>query len=161
MSSTELGWQAFIATTSFGAGYTTLVCVSLTMDYEIQNWSGAPTRLRRGILLTVCRHVTLMTISVALVATAFNTFAARRLPMFEGMVLYLHILLWFGVCGRLTPCTQRKLTYSVPRSRLGPCAQSVGCRSVWSLRELGWVANHGRSCSARSTRLIISLCGRG
>jgi hypothetical protein len=68
------------------------------MDYEIQNWSGAPTRLRRGILLTVCRHVTLMTISVALVATAFNTFAARRLPMFEGMVLYLHILLWFGVC---------------------------------------------------------------
>jgi hypothetical protein len=46
MSSTELGWQAFIATTSFGAGYTTLVCVSLTMDYEIQNWSGAPTRIR-------------------------------------------------------------------------------------------------------------------
>jgi hypothetical protein len=43
------------------------------------------------------RHVTLMTISVALVATAFNIFAARRLPMFEGMILYLHILLWFGV----------------------------------------------------------------
>ena len=42
-----------------------------------------------------------MTISVALIATAFNTFAARRLPMFEGMVLYLHILLWFGVRDRL------------------------------------------------------------
>ncbi|KAM0705250.1 hypothetical protein Q7P35_008040 [Cladosporium inversicolor] len=41
-------------------------------------------------------HVTLMTIAVALVATAFNTFTARRLPMFDGMVLYLHILLWFG-----------------------------------------------------------------
>jgi hypothetical protein len=38
-----------------------------------------------------------MTISVALLATAFNIFAARRLPMFEGMILYLHILLWFGV----------------------------------------------------------------
>lgn len=43
------------------------------------------------------RHVTLMTIAIALLATAFNTFAARRLPMFEGMVLYLHIFLWFGV----------------------------------------------------------------
>jgi hypothetical protein len=38
-----------------------------------------------------------MTISVALVATAFNIFAARRLPVFEGIILYLHILLWFGV----------------------------------------------------------------
>lgn len=44
-----------------------------------------------------CRHSTLMTISVALLATVFNTFLARRLPMFEGMVLYLHIFLWFGV----------------------------------------------------------------
>jgi hypothetical protein len=38
-----------------------------------------------------------MNISVALVATAFNIFAARRLPMFENMILYLHIFLWFGV----------------------------------------------------------------
>jgi hypothetical protein len=52
----------------------------MTMDYEMQNW-----------------HVTIMTIAVALIATAFNTFAARRLPMFEGIILYLHILLWFGV----------------------------------------------------------------
>lgn len=52
----------------------------MTMDYEVQNW-----------------HVTIMTIAVALLATAFNTFAARRLPMFEGIILYLHILLWFGV----------------------------------------------------------------
>lgn len=52
----------------------------MTVDYEMQNW-----------------HVTIMTIAVALLATAFNTFAARRLPMFEGIILYLHILLWFGV----------------------------------------------------------------
>lgn len=38
-----------------------------------------------------------MTIAIALLATTFNTFAARRLPMFEGMILYLHIFLWFGV----------------------------------------------------------------
>jgi hypothetical protein len=38
-----------------------------------------------------------MTIFIALLATVFNTFAARRLPMFEGMILYLHIILWFGV----------------------------------------------------------------
>jgi hypothetical protein len=38
-----------------------------------------------------------MTILVALLATAFNTFAAKRLPMFEGVILYLHLLLWFGV----------------------------------------------------------------
>ncbi|KAM0691452.1 hypothetical protein Q7P36_010223 [Cladosporium allicinum] len=74
-----LGWQAFIATTSFGAGYTILISASLTMDYEIKDW-----------------HVTLMTIFIALLATVFNTFAARRLPMFEGMILYLHIILWFG-----------------------------------------------------------------
>jgi hypothetical protein len=53
--------------------------------------------LLKSIVMTLYRHVTLMTISVALVATAFNIFAARRLPMFEGMILYLHILLWFGV----------------------------------------------------------------
>jgi choline transport protein len=76
----QTGWQAFIATTSFGAGYTILLCATMTMDYEMQNW-----------------HVTVMTIAVALLATAFNTFAARRLPMFEGIILYLHILLWFGV----------------------------------------------------------------
>lgn len=48
----------------------------MTMDYEMQNL-----------------HVTIMTIAVALLATAYNTFAARRLPMFEGIIFYLHILL--------------------------------------------------------------------
>jgi hypothetical protein len=32
------GWQAFIAGTSFGAGYTLLFCVSITTDYESQDW---------------------------------------------------------------------------------------------------------------------------
>lgn len=49
------------------------------------------------LIIDAYRHVTLMTIAIALLATAFNTFAARRLPMFEGMILYLHIFLWFGV----------------------------------------------------------------
>lgn len=53
--------------------------------------------------MTSNRHATLMTISVALLATVFNTFLARRLPMFEGMVLYLHIFLWFGVCALFLP----------------------------------------------------------
>jgi hypothetical protein len=38
MSLLEPGWQAFIATTSFGAGYTILISASLTMDYEIVDW---------------------------------------------------------------------------------------------------------------------------
>jgi hypothetical protein len=61
-----------------------------------------------------------MTISVALVATLFNTFAARRLPMFEGMILYLHIFLWFAVGGPL--CSPRQvlvLTWIVSHSSLG------------------------------------------
>lgn len=49
----------------------------------------------------ISRHVTLLTIAVALLATAFNMFAAKRLPMFEGMILYLHIFLWFGVSRKL------------------------------------------------------------
>lgn len=102
------GWQAFIATTSFGAGYTILICASLTTDYEIQDWYGAIAQCWCSHQLILFRHVTLMTISVALLATAFNTFAARRMPMFEGMILYLHIILWFGVS-----CT----LYSHPRIR--------------------------------------------
>jgi len=62
-----------------------------------------------------------MTISVALVATAFNTFAARRLPMFEGMVLYLHILLWFGVCDRNATTLNQSMSANINSStfRLG------------------------------------------
>jgi hypothetical protein len=64
--------------------------------------------------------VTLLTIFVALLATAFNTFAARRLPMFEGMILYLHILLWFGVSPHRLHIALPLLTCIVPHPGLGP-----------------------------------------
>jgi len=63
-----------------------------------------------------------MTIFVALLAAGFNTFAARRLPMFEGMILYLHILLWFGVSSYRLHFTLPVLTWIVPHSGLGPGA---------------------------------------
>jgi len=64
-----------------------------------------------------------MTIAVALLASAFNIFGARRLPMFEGMILHLHILLWFGVsCTSSIPpadCADR-VQYHIPAWVLAP-----------------------------------------
>jgi len=44
------GWQAFIATTSFGAGYTILICASLTTNYEFQDWCVAITAPKRAFV---------------------------------------------------------------------------------------------------------------
>jgi hypothetical protein len=46
------GWQAFIAGTSFGAGYTTLFCVSITTSYETQDWYVAVASTISGRFLT-------------------------------------------------------------------------------------------------------------
>ncbi|KAK6437770.1 hypothetical protein LTR95_006042 [Oleoguttula sp. CCFEE 5521] len=76
-----LGWQAFIAVAAFQAGNLILILVAeSTPSYTQQPW-----------------HGTLMTVAVALFATAFNTFAARHLPMFEGMVLFFHFLGFFAI----------------------------------------------------------------
>ena len=38
-----------------------------------------------------------MTIAVALFSIAFNTFAAKRLPLFEGVILFVHVLGFFAI----------------------------------------------------------------
>ena len=43
------------------------------------------------------RQGTLFTIAIALFAVAFNTFAARHLPTFEGFVLLFHLIGFFAV----------------------------------------------------------------
>jgi choline transport protein len=65
-----------------------------------------------------------MTVFVALLATAFNTFAAKRLPMFEGMILYLHILLWFGV----------SFITSSPRATRADIHSTISRFGSWRLR---------------------------
>lgn len=43
------------------------------------------------------RQGTLMTIAVASFSAVFNIFLAKRLPTFEGIVLFFHILGFFSV----------------------------------------------------------------
>ena len=48
-------------------------------------------------LTTIHRHGTLMTFAVAGMGFAFNVFAARRIPIFEGIVLVFHVVGFFAV----------------------------------------------------------------
>jgi hypothetical protein len=107
---------------------------SLTTSYEVLNWYCAIFRCCGSVVMTLCRHVTLMTISVALVATASNIFAARRLPMFEGVILYLHILLWFGVGALFFPSysIRTDLCSSISRSGSLPLRYQLLKSSVTS-----------------------------
>ncbi|KAK5131255.1 hypothetical protein LTR08_001160 [Meristemomyces frigidus] len=76
-----LGWQAFIAVSAYQAGNLILILASVGYPgYTPTAWQG-----------------TLITIAVALFATAFNTFAAKKLPLFEGVILFVHILGFFAI----------------------------------------------------------------
>jgi amino acid transporter len=76
-----LGWQAFIASASFGTGQLIFLSVSVqNPSFQATPWQG-----------------TLFTIGIALFSVAFNTFAARHLPVFEGLVLMFHIIGFFAV----------------------------------------------------------------
>jgi choline transport protein len=79
-----LGWQASIALTSFAAGNITLELAStMHPTYTPALW-----------------HGTLMTILMAVLAVMVNTLGAKRLPLLEATILFLHIFGFFAV---LTP----------------------------------------------------------
>ena len=77
-----LGWQAAIAVTAFGAGNVILQMAALNHPgYIPQPYQG-----------------TLMTIAVTIFSVFFNTVGAKHLPLFESMILFLHIFGFFAVC---------------------------------------------------------------
>jgi len=76
-----LGWQAVIAGGSYSTSSLMLQLISFNRpSYVPENW-----------------HVTLMMIGVACMATLFNTFGAKQLPMLEGIVLFVHIFGFFVI----------------------------------------------------------------
>jgi hypothetical protein len=151
------GWQAFVAGTAFSAASLILMCASMTADYEVKDWYVALAPPHWNRLLILPRHVTLMTIFVALLAAGFNTFAARRLPMFEGMILYLHILLWFGVSSYRLHLALPVLTWISTTFRPGSWRlryQPLKCSPSSKTMEDGqlWVQQW---CSASSPRPML------
>ncbi|KAI6914489.1 amino acid transporter [Hortaea werneckii] len=77
----SLGWQAAIATTAYGAGNVILQMGAISYP------SYVPTKW----------HATLMTMGVTLLSVFFNTLGARHLPLFESLILVLHIVGFFAV----------------------------------------------------------------
>ncbi|KAF2715999.1 GABA-specific permease [Polychaeton citri CBS 116435] len=76
-----LGWQAFIAVSAYQAGALILTLASVANpSYQPAPWQN-----------------TLMTIAIAGFAVLFNIFGAKRLPMFEGVILFFHILGFFAI----------------------------------------------------------------
>ena len=48
-------------------------------------------------MVSVSRQGTLLTMGVGLFAISFNAFAAKRLPLFEGLVLFFFIIGFFAI----------------------------------------------------------------
>ncbi|WPG98851.1 GABA-specific permease [Acrodontium crateriforme] len=76
-----LGWQTFIAASAYGAAVLILLMASVGHStYVPQPW-----------------HETLLTIFIGFCSLLFNVFGAKRLPLFEGVVLVLYILGFFVI----------------------------------------------------------------
>jgi choline transport protein len=94
-----LGWQAFIASSSFATGQLIFNCASIqNPDFQATAWYVDQVLVElQDNRLRLIRQSTLMTIAVAAFSAAFNIFLAKRLPMFEGIVLFFHVLGFFIV----------------------------------------------------------------
>ncbi|PSK55252.1 Choline transport protein [Elsinoe australis] len=76
-----LGWQTCMVTVGLVASQQLTALISLAMpSYTIQGW-----------------HTTLLIIAVTCFAILFNTFLVRKLPLLEGIVIFLHIFGFFAV----------------------------------------------------------------
>ncbi|KAF2400463.1 amino acid transporter [Trichodelitschia bisporula] len=76
-----LGWQAGTASACFLAGTMIQALIVLWDEtYTPTRWQG-----------------TLLTIAIALIATFFNTYGAKQLPLLEGFILLLHVFGFFGI----------------------------------------------------------------
>jgi len=96
-----LGWQAFIASSAYTCGSLILVMAS-TRDstYTPSVWY-----VMRGIeerstnrRTDTSRQTTLMTMAVGVFAICFNSFGARHLPLFEGVILVAFVVGFFVIC---------------------------------------------------------------
>ena len=76
-----LGWQAFLTSAAYPSGQLILIAAS------VMNPSYVPTRWQG----------TLMTMAVGLFAAFFNSFGAKRLPLFEGSILLFFFIGFFAV----------------------------------------------------------------
>ena len=75
------GWQAAIATTAYGSAYVILEMASLSYpNYVATAWQG-----------------TLMTMAITVFSLFFNTIGAKHLPLFESLILFLHIFGFFAI----------------------------------------------------------------
>lgn len=88
-------------------------------------------------------HVTLLVIAVALVAFMFNTFLAQKLPLIEGIILFVHCFGFFGILIPLWVLSPR-----VPASEVFGSIEDRG----------GW-GNNGLSCMAALVGPIYALIG--
>jgi choline transport protein len=77
-----LGWQAACASTSYVAGTQIkgLIILNYPDTYSPQPWHGA-----------------LLTMAVAAFSVVFNTAFVRKLPLFEGIMLVIHIWAFVGI----------------------------------------------------------------
>lgn len=100
-----------------------------------------------------------MTIAVAAFSALFNIVLAKRLPMFEGIVLLFHILGFFAVRIKAVVIDQSSETDSSTGSHsfVGTCSEGTRERSFHLLRELWRLANYGSRMSCRSACRIFRL----
>ncbi|WEW58032.1 hypothetical protein PRK78_003499 [Emydomyces testavorans] len=122
-----LGWQAGTAASCFLAGTEIQGLFVLNYGgYVYKHW-----------------HGTLLSIAVVLVCATFNTFLAKRLPLVEGIVLFLHIAGFVGIL--------------VPLWILAPRTPS---KQVWTVFEnsSGWSSN-GLACLVGILTPVVSLLG--
>ncbi|KAK5161468.1 hypothetical protein LTS14_001264 [Recurvomyces mirabilis] len=77
-----LGWQAFIASAAFQSAATILTVAAMNFpSYTPQVW-----------------QITLLTMGVGVFAISVNAFGAKRLPLFEGAILFFYIIGFFVIC---------------------------------------------------------------
>lgn len=77
-----MGWQSGAASSAFLAGTEIqgLIVLNHLDTYTFERW-----------------HGTLLVIGIAIICCVFNTLLARRLPMFEGLAVILHIMGFFAI----------------------------------------------------------------
>ena len=123
-----LGWHTGIAGCCYTVGNMIigLVIINYPDTYTYQGW-----------------HVALLVIAVAIVAVAFNTLLAQKLPVIEGIILFIHI---FGFVGILVPLWV--LSPKIPASEVFGSIEDRG----------GW-GNNGLSCLVGMIGPIYALMG--
>lgn len=99
-----LGWQAFIASSAYQTGNVILILASMqNPSYVPTVWSvkykpnGLEQSSREYGKLTKTRQGTLMTMAVGAFAISFNAFAAKHLPLFEGVILVMFLIGFFVI----------------------------------------------------------------